>query len=126
MFGVVIHEIRSTSEETGTNDYIVLKNLTGSAIDVSNFYIADGSNLTKYQIPAGTTVPANGYAKFSGRSNPDTAVNAQLNFNLSFGERVRLVRPDGTTIVQRADVGYTSGNQVQRRGDDGKWRIDDN
>ncbi|MDB6173848.1 MAG: Spore coat protein CotH [Chthoniobacteraceae bacterium] len=43
-------------------DYVELRNNTGAVIDISNWSLSNDDSLpNKYLIPAGTTVPANGY-----------------------------------------------------------------
>lgn len=44
------------------DDWIELYNTTAAPVDVGNWYVSDKLNdLTRYQIPAGTIIPANGY-----------------------------------------------------------------
>jgi hypothetical protein len=64
---IVINELLAMLANTPGNspDWIELHNTTDTAIDISGWYLSDGgSNLTKYEIPAGTTIPANGYIVF--------------------------------------------------------------
>ncbi len=57
---VRINEVLTHSDPD--DDWIELYNTTGSPVDVGNWYVSDKLNdLTRYQIPAGTIIPANGY-----------------------------------------------------------------
>jgi hypothetical protein len=69
--GVVINEIMASNTTTATDevgefeDWIELYNNNSTPVDLSGFYLSDDSaNLTKWQIPAGTTIDANGYLIF--------------------------------------------------------------
>jgi hypothetical protein len=61
---VVINELLANSQGTGP-DWIELYNTTGQAIDIGGWFLSDDADdLTKYQIAAGTTIPAGGYLVF--------------------------------------------------------------
>jgi hypothetical protein len=61
---VVVNEVLANSP-SGAGDWIELKNTTNAAIDIGGWYISDsGDNLFKYQVPAGTIIPANGFVTF--------------------------------------------------------------
>lgn len=61
---VVVNEVLANS--SGPNDWIELKNTTAAPIDISGWYLSDSaSNLMKYQIPAGTVIPASGFITFT-------------------------------------------------------------
>jgi hypothetical protein len=61
---VVINEILAHSN-IDPNDWIELHNTTGSAIDITDWYLSDNdSNLMKYKIPS-TSIPPNGYVYFT-------------------------------------------------------------
>ena len=56
---ILINELTANST---SGDAIELRNLTDAAIDVSNFFVTDDANdWEKYQVAAGTTLPADGY-----------------------------------------------------------------
>lgn len=60
---VVINEILANSGEDA--DWIELYNRTNSDIDIGGWFLSDdGSNLTKYRIPEGTSIAAGGYLVF--------------------------------------------------------------
>jgi hypothetical protein len=87
---VVINELLANSPGNSP-DWIELHNTTNASIDIGGWYLSDsGSNLTKYQIAAGTTIPANGYIVFYEDrhfGNPSLASSFALSAD---GERVYL------------------------------------
>jgi hypothetical protein len=61
---VVINEVMA-NPKAGDPDWIELYNTTSQPIDLGGWFISDdGNDLTKYEIAAGTSVPANGYIVF--------------------------------------------------------------
>jgi hypothetical protein len=70
---IVINELLSHSH-AGASDWIEFKNTTGADMNIGGWYLSDSaSNLLKYQIPAGTIVPANGYLVLDEASSFGTA-----------------------------------------------------
>ena len=71
---VVINELLANSQGVGP-DWIELYNTTGQAIDIGGWFLSDDADdLTKYQIAAGTSIPAGGYLVFDENEhfgNPD-------------------------------------------------------
>ncbi len=60
----VINELLANSQGAGP-DWIELCNTTGQAIDLGGWFLSDDADdLTKYQIAAGTNIPAGGYLVF--------------------------------------------------------------
>ena len=86
---VVIHEVltRPDGRLGQTADAIELHNLSASPIDVSGWYLSDSSNdFFKYQIPAGTTIAANGFLVFTEADfNPTPLTPGPKDFGLSSG-----------------------------------------
>jgi len=102
-------------DEIGSfEDWIEIYNPSGSDIEMGGMYLTDDEdNLTKYEIPRGTVVPAGGYILFwADNDNEEGAVH--LSFALAQGgETVSLVAADGISIIdsvtfteQTADVSY--------------------
>jgi len=61
---VVISELLANSPGNSP-DWIELHNTTDTAVDISGWFLSDsGSNLTKYEIAAGTSIAPNGYIVF--------------------------------------------------------------
>lgn len=76
-------------------DWIELYNIGTTAVNVGGYHLSDDSTLaTKYTIPAGTTIPANGFLRFwcSGRNN-----SSGLNYHTSF--RITQTKNNGEDIV---------------------------
>jgi hypothetical protein len=71
---VIINEVMS-NPTVANGDWIELKNTTASPVNVGGWWLSnDPLNLKKYQIPAGTTIAANGYGVFT---------QAQFGFDIS-------------------------------------------
>gem|GEM_PF-458115 len=88
---VVVNEISANPTVAGQG-WIELHNTTGSAIDVSNWFLSDDNgNLTKYRITAGTVIAASGYLV--------------LNEQGGYGGSFTLSRLGGTTYLTQADAG---------------------
>ncbi|GMU33203.1 MAG: lamin tail domain-containing protein [Planctomycetia bacterium] len=82
-----------THTDPPLEDYIELHNTTGSPIDISKWYLSDSLNdLTQYQIPDLTTIPANGYL---------VLYQTQFGFGLnsSQGDDVVLSQADGLGVM---------------------------
>jgi len=77
-------------------DYIELLNTSGASVDISGWWLSDDrTQLQKYQIPAGTVLPAGGYVVFN-ESQFNTGANA---FSLSsLGDEVVLSAVTGGTL----------------------------
>lgn len=88
--GVVINEFMANpaSEQT---EFIELYNHNDRAIDISGAWLSDSPTTNKFQIPANTLLPANGFVSFTG---------AQLGFGISSsGESLYLVNPSQTRVI---------------------------
>ncbi len=105
--GVVINELMAQNNTTVTDeagdyeDWIELYNNNSTPVDLSGYYITDTSaQLTKWQIPAGTTIPANGYLIIWADNEPlDGPLHA--NFRLSAaGESLVLSNPSLLLVDQ--------------------------
>lgn len=90
---VVVNEF-SASNLTGftdnfgnTEDWIELYNPTGSAFNLSGYYLSDKeSNPTKWQFPAGTSIPANGFLRVWA-SGMDVVAGGQIHTNFKVTQR---------------------------------------
>lgn len=103
-----------------TQDWIELANTGAVAENIGGWYLTDTSaDLTKWQIPVGTTIPAGGRLVIFASGKDLTGAELHTNFSLSSdGEYLGLVEDDGVTVVddfgaafpgQDADVSYGSG-----------------
>ncbi len=91
-------------------EWVELYNTTGSDVDISNCYLddlADGGG-APVQIPAGTTVPANGFWTMDFGSY----------FN-NTGDDVRFLLDDATTVLDAYSYGATGYDESWYRSPDG-------
>ncbi len=88
-----------TNSVAPLQDYIELRNRTGTAVDASGWWLSDDRGVhQKYSLPAGSVVPANGYLTFY-ESAFNTGINA---FSLSStGDEIILSATSGG-----AETGY--------------------
>jgi len=110
-------------------DWVELYNATGSPVDISGYYLSDKSgNLTKWQIPAGVSVPANGYTMVFG-SKRDLVSGAELHTNFSWtqtkGEWIILANNLGNVVDSLKIVHLTKEGHSVGRSTDGAtdWRL---
>ncbi|TDB68088.1 CotH kinase family protein [Arundinibacter roseus] len=109
---IVINELMASNSRTiadaagDYSDWIELRNTTGNTINLSGYYITDNSNQpTKFQLPAGVSVSANGYLLLWANSTPERGPT-HLSFGLSAGgEYVGLYAPDGSTLLDEISFG---------------------
>ena len=101
--GVVISEVLSNTDETQP-DAIELHNTTTATINIGGWYLSDaGTNLLKYQIPAGTELAAGDYIVFDETQfNPNPANPGPNDFALNgaHGDDAWLVISDGNGGVE--------------------------
>ncbi len=136
---VVINEF-SASNYTNWNtagefeDWIELYNPTAATIDISGYFLSDNIlNPTKYEIPGGTSIPANGRVVFlcSGLAGIDDNFGgyANTNFKLTQTNSEEVVFSDNSgTIIDSyefAVIGPTQANHSWGRDGDGSsnWVI---
>jgi hypothetical protein len=122
---VVINEFLADNESGITDlddtrqDWIELKNTGLAAANIGGWYLTDDSlNLTKWQIPAGTTINPGQHLVIFASSKNLTGSELHTNFSLSKdGEDLLLVEANGTTVAdayidfpaQVTDVSYGLG-----------------
>ena len=123
---VVISEFLADNETGITDfaaeqqDWIELSNTGAGAENIGGWFLTDDSaNLTKWQIPVGTTLGAGQRLLVFASGKNLTGAELHTNFSLSNnGEYLALVDDDGTTVVhdfgaaypeQFADVSYGTG-----------------
>jgi hypothetical protein len=98
---VVINELLAVNSSTAADqdgeydDWLELYNLASVPLDLSGYYISDTrDNPAKWQIPAGTTIPANGYL-IIWADKDTTQVGLHANFRLSSaGEKLYFNNPE--------------------------------
>ncbi|HEV8605302.1 MAG TPA: lamin tail domain-containing protein [Tepidisphaeraceae bacterium] len=110
---VVINEAMSNSTAP-SGDWIELKNLTNTAMDISGWYLSDSAaDLKKYQIPANTILQPNAYMVFYAQSSFGNAGNPGVTTAFTLDEVVAadiyLTNNDGAGNVagyrEHADFG---------------------
>ncbi|MGB1204171.1 MAG: CotH kinase family protein [Chitinophagales bacterium] len=76
------------------DDWIELYNLTDENIDLSGYFLTDGTyNVTKWEFPLGTTIAANDYLiVWTDENGSQEGLHANFKLNKA-GERLRLVTP---------------------------------
>ena len=97
-------------EDGATSDWIEIFNPDAASVDLGGYYLTDDAAiLTKWQIPAGTSLGASEFLVVFA-SDKDRAVAGQelhTNFKLSSaGEYLALVDPDGVTVVDEYAASY--------------------
>lgn len=110
-------------------DWVELYNTSGTAVDLTNFYLSDKSgNLVKWQIPAGTSIAANGYQMvFCSKRNTVNGTELHPNFGLSQtkGEWIILSNPTGNPMDSLKMVHMTKADHSVGRSTDGAadWKL---
>ena len=104
-------------------DWVELHNPTAAAVDISGFYLSDKSgNLLKWAVPAGVSVPANGYTMVFG-SKRDQVSGGQLHPNFSLtqtkGEWIILSNTLGNVVDSLKIVHMTKSDHSVGRSTDG-------
>ena len=103
--GVVINEVLAHTDAP-QSDSIELFNTTSSSIAIGGWYLSDGgSNLLKFQIPAGTVLAAGGYIVFDESDfNPNPANPGVNDFALSgSGDQVYLSQATSGNFISLQD-----------------------
>lgn len=117
--GVVLNEIMASNTTTQADnfgefdDWIELFNNNTDPVDLSGYFLTDNPlNLNKWEIPAGSVIPGNGFMIFWADEDSSQGWN-HCNFKLSgLGEELMLVDPnlfivDSVTFgAQTTDMGY--------------------
>ena len=96
---VVINEFLAHSDGLQL-DFIELYNHANQAVDISGCMLSDDPSTNKFVIPAGTTIPARGFATFSPPPAGQSPAPTNLPFGLnSGGETIYLRSPGGTHML---------------------------
>jgi hypothetical protein len=86
---IVVNELLSHRID-GANalgDWVEFYNTTSSPINIGGWYLSnDDADMKKFQIAAGTIIPANGYKAFNWRDNFGSTSNAGCTTPFTFGE----------------------------------------
>ncbi len=120
-------DIYPDPDEPGAfNDWFEIFNPGTTAVDMSGMYITDNlSTPTKWQVPAGVTIPARGYLVFI--ADDETAQGRlHTNFKLSEeGEELAIFAADGRTLIDSRRFGLQQEDVSLGRvtDGDGAWAI---
>ena len=132
---VVVNEFSASNLESfydsfgKTEDWIELYNTSTDLVDISGWHISDKENKpTKWAIPAGTTLDANGYLVLycSGR---DTLINDEYHTNFKLaqtkGSDIVLLSDASGTVLEMHEMNLTLVEHSRCRVTDGdsEWRI---
>ena len=104
---VVINELSAANWSGPTDsfgereDWIELYNTTGAVVDISGWYLSDSqTNNTKYQIPPGTTIGANGRLMvWCSNRNTFAGGSPHPNFKLTQSQGDRAVLSDASANI---------------------------
>ncbi|MBK8100122.1 MAG: CotH kinase family protein [Planctomycetes bacterium] len=103
---VLAQNINGIVDELGQHeDWLELYNDSNAAVDISGMWLSDNLSQLKYQVPAGTVIPAFGTRKYWADED-GTQGATHVNFKLSSsGEAVVLYNAAGTHIVDVIEFG---------------------
>lgn len=124
--GVVITEIMSNNRTypDGSGrvlDYIEIGNLTGEAVDISNYKLSDDKSTIGYTFPQGTVLPAYGYIVCWCDTRGGEAY-AAFGISKDGGETIYLYNSANVVIDQKT-VPAMAENAPYVRGRDGVWSV---
>ena len=125
--GVVITEIMSNNgifpDGSGRPlDYVEICNLSGEAVDISNFKLSDDESTIGYTFPQGTVLQPNGYAVIWCDSQGGDAY-ASFGITKDGGETIYLYN-SANVIIDRVTVPVLADNQPYVRNADGSWNTE--
>ncbi|MGD2095300.1 MAG: CotH kinase family protein, partial [Phycisphaerales bacterium] len=114
---VIINELMASNNSTiedpqgQYDDWVELYNYSTDSFNAGGMYLTDDSaNPTKWQIPAGTTIPADGYLLiWVDNDIADAGLHANFRIDAA-GEELSLFGPDGSTLVDSIVFGEQVGN----------------
>lgn len=111
--GILVNEVL-THTDLPQVDTVELYNPTVQAVDLSGWWLSDSSaNYMKFQIPAGTTIAAGGYAAFDEshfNPTPETPEEHHFSFSSANGDEVHLLagiagKPHPIGFVDKVEFG---------------------
>lgn len=103
---VVINEVLTHADPAPAVDAVELHNPGGAPVAIGGWWLSDSrANPKKFQIPAGTTIPAGGYVVFTEADFNRTPGSATSFSFSSKGEEAHLFSGDGAGNL----TGYTDG-----------------
>jgi hypothetical protein len=112
--GLLINEIYASGE-----DWIELYNSLETSVNIGGYFIYD-NEATKYQIPAGTTIPAKGFLVLICN---DLGTGLNTNFKLTSGGETVYLENAGGTLIDRIEFPELSAGQTYGRYPDGSVNL---
>ena len=113
-------------EGGGFFDYVLLRNNSGDAVDISGWYLSDNPALPRlWKFPSGVVIPAGGtlVVHCSGQNKLDNLQHLHTSFRLSTeGETVTLSNANGQP-VDSATYDLLRTDMACIRGADGSWTV---
>ena len=124
---IVASNTQYALDENGVpQDYVLLRNTSGEAVDLSGWYLSDNPALPRlWKFPAGASIPAGGTLAVhcSGMNRVDDPAHLHTGFRLSSeGETVTLSNASGQPVDQTA-YDLLKTDQAWARGADGGWSV---
>ena len=129
---VVLAEVMSSSatyapDENGVcHDYVMLRNTSGDATDISGWFLSDTQQLPRmWRFPSGTVIPAGGTLTVhcSGLDRTENPAHLHSNFKLSSeGEMVILSDANGRPR-DMVTFDLLKSDSAIVRGSDGSWTV---
>ena len=94
------------AEAGAYEDWVEIVNTSAAAVEMGGLYLTDDlTNLTKWKVPTGVTVPANGSILFWA-DGEESQGSTHASWKLSAdGEAVALTKADGTTVIDSVTFG---------------------
>lgn len=124
---MAINESAIADPQGEFDDWIELRNLTATAVDLTGHYLSDNANnARKWQFPDGTVIPASGYRLIWADENGEDTPGLHATFKLAgSGETILLVGPDLANNPLLDSVSYPPQFPDQsygRVGDEPDWQ----
>jgi hypothetical protein len=106
------------------NGWIEIHNPTDRTLSAKGLYLSDSdNNHQKWALPSIIVRPGETVRVLARNNEVDPALKrARTNFNISFGERLRLVDSEGE-VLSLVEVTLMKRDEVQQRQRDGKFAI---
>ena len=102
------------------SDWVELYNLSDSVVDIGGYFLTDQLGMLKWAVPAGTTVPAEGYILF-WMDGMSTGLHAGFSLK-QIGEEVGLYSPSGVLLDSVIYEYHTTDISYGRQPDGGsEW-----
>lgn len=122
---IVINELMASNDSLSGifdeyneyDDWVELYNNGSSSVDIGNYYISDAdTTLDKWQIPAGTMVPASGYLIiWTDKDENNGQVPLHTNFRLSADGEMVVLSDASLNIVDQVTFGPQEKNKTLAR-----------